>query len=155
MLLRSPNSHAISYSYGTTFATLARANFPTTTELNSWYHPSGMSHEGIDAQDPTVCLNVTGVTDEQLVSMAPIRGGTTYRPGSTYVRTLDGGRTYAVGTHRELHLIHFERRDDDLIPSSWLPERLVRLVPEYLLNEYVISPRVRTEQGNFPTYLQV
>ncbi len=128
MLLRLASSPIIYYAYTRGDRTPMRTFFPTTAELNSWRHPSGREHRGLDVSDPTACLDVFQVTSEQLLTLSH-GPNAMFRPGSVYVRREAEPTTYAMGPNRTLIPIRL-REGADL--EAWLTATpgLVRRIPE-------------------------
>lgn len=144
MLIRGSGPH-VYYVYGRRDGMQVRAFFPTTAELNSWRHPSGLERRGLDVSDPSACLDVYEVPDEALIALPP-GGYVTYRPASTYVRVATDPTVYAVAGNREIRPIIL-REGGEL--SAWMPARLVRTVPEVFFASYRIGPAV-TLDGTLP-----
>lgn len=133
MLLRLASSPTIYYAYTRGDRTPMRTFFPTTAELNSWRHPSGRDHRGLDVSDPTACLDVFQVTSEQLLTLSH-GPNAMFRPGSVYVRREAEPTTYAMGPNRTLIPISL-REGADL--EAWLTATpgLVRRIPEAFFTE--------------------
>ncbi len=140
MLVRGVERSNLYHLFARRDGSLARAFFPSTGELNSWRHPSGTNHTGIDATDPTVCLDVVQMADAEL-ALLPHGGNVTYRPGSTYVRLATDPSVWAVGADRELHPITMR---DGMGLNDWLPARLLRTVPDGFSSSYRLNMRPTT-----------
>lgn len=132
MLVRSLDRSNIYYLFSRRDGTLARAFFPSSGELNSWRHPSGTGHVGIDAADPSACLDVIGLSDADVIAIQP-GGNVTYRPGSTYVRIAANPTVWAVGANRVASPIALS---DGMGLEGWMRPGLVRTVPEAFFVDY-------------------